>query len=256
MAKIYGEGMIMKQIFEIAAAILTSIGGGTVILFGLSNWLGKVWANRILEKEKSELAKEFEDYKTKMDVEVDRISKIRDKELYISKVQYDYEYKVYQEIWASMNDLVNNVVSLYPLNANQEKLKECIESAENSSKWDIAKDLREDYKRVAEEIYNKFSVAYQVFDNKIENNSPFYNNCFYVDFCEIRNLCNEVGSYYKFIELVAYNDSQIQHEYENEGKMTLEINKKIGDTINKINEKVQKTMHKIRKYLLELQIRE
>lgn len=32
-------------------AVLTSLGCGSAIVFGLSYWLGKIWANRILSNE-------------------------------------------------------------------------------------------------------------------------------------------------------------------------------------------------------------
>lgn len=44
------------QWIELAGAILFSIGSAGAILFALSSWLGKVWANRLLEKERNELA--------------------------------------------------------------------------------------------------------------------------------------------------------------------------------------------------------
>ncbi|HEY8100913.1 MAG TPA: hypothetical protein VIF82_09165 [Burkholderiaceae bacterium] len=44
------------KIFELASAILISIGSAGILLFGLSSWLGKVWASRILEKERNELS--------------------------------------------------------------------------------------------------------------------------------------------------------------------------------------------------------
>ena len=61
--------------FEIAQAVLLSLGGGGIIVFALSNWLGKVWANRLmatataqhekdLEKLNSESGNRFIDYKT------------------------------------------------------------------------------------------------------------------------------------------------------------------------------------------------
>lgn len=49
--------MTAKDIIEIAAASIASIGGSGLLIFGLSSWLGKVWANRILENEKHEHAK-------------------------------------------------------------------------------------------------------------------------------------------------------------------------------------------------------
>ncbi|MHB1495516.1 hypothetical protein [Acidithiobacillus sp.] len=44
------------QLFELAGTILFSIGSAGAILFALSSWLGKVWANRILEHERNELS--------------------------------------------------------------------------------------------------------------------------------------------------------------------------------------------------------
>lgn len=43
--------------FKFATAVLTSLGGGVAIVFLFSSWLGKIWATRILEKEKNELEK-------------------------------------------------------------------------------------------------------------------------------------------------------------------------------------------------------
>ena len=44
------------QWFELAGAILFSVGSAGAILFALSSWLGKVWASRILERERNELS--------------------------------------------------------------------------------------------------------------------------------------------------------------------------------------------------------
>jgi hypothetical protein len=52
--------MQISEIFAISGSILASIGGGTAIVFAFSNWLGKIWANRLMEKEKAEYGKEME----------------------------------------------------------------------------------------------------------------------------------------------------------------------------------------------------
>jgi len=41
------------NIFSIGAVIITSLGGGALIVFGMSNWLGKVWANRLMQNERA-----------------------------------------------------------------------------------------------------------------------------------------------------------------------------------------------------------
>ena len=48
------------MVLEIMGAALFSIGGGALVVFALSKWLGGVWANRILENERASLAREHE----------------------------------------------------------------------------------------------------------------------------------------------------------------------------------------------------
>jgi len=43
--------MTTSEIFEISGAILASVGGASVVIFGLSSFLAKVWASRILESD-------------------------------------------------------------------------------------------------------------------------------------------------------------------------------------------------------------
>lgn len=47
----------LADILYIATAVIASLGGGAVIVFAFSSWLGKVWAERILEKQKADLQK-------------------------------------------------------------------------------------------------------------------------------------------------------------------------------------------------------
>ncbi len=49
--------MTWEEVFKITTAFLSSLGGGVLIVFAFSSWLGKVWASRILNKEKDELEK-------------------------------------------------------------------------------------------------------------------------------------------------------------------------------------------------------
>ncbi len=41
------------DIFEISAVILSSLAGGALIILGFSSWMGRVIANRILERERA-----------------------------------------------------------------------------------------------------------------------------------------------------------------------------------------------------------
>ncbi|MFD2168286.1 hypothetical protein ACFSJY_18660 [Thalassotalea euphylliae] len=55
------------EAFELAQAILISIGGGSVIIFALSSFLAKVWAKRILQNEKQKHDKELSEYKAQLE---------------------------------------------------------------------------------------------------------------------------------------------------------------------------------------------
>ena len=56
----------ISELFSVAGAALLSLGGAGVVLVGLSSWLGKVWASRILEREKAELSKSIEATKAEL----------------------------------------------------------------------------------------------------------------------------------------------------------------------------------------------
>ncbi|MFW1157233.1 hypothetical protein ACEV7T_06605 [Vibrio parahaemolyticus] len=66
--------MNLEDIFKISAAIVTSLGGASIIVIAASSWLAKVWANRILEKEKGEIQKEIEQVRSNNKVYLDTLS--------------------------------------------------------------------------------------------------------------------------------------------------------------------------------------
>lgn len=56
----------ISELFSVAGAALLSLGGAATVLAALSSWLGKVWASRILEREKTELSKSIETTKAEL----------------------------------------------------------------------------------------------------------------------------------------------------------------------------------------------
>ena len=52
-----GVRMTITEILETGASIITSLGGGAAIVFGLSNYLGKRWADRALQDQRQEHAR-------------------------------------------------------------------------------------------------------------------------------------------------------------------------------------------------------
>lgn len=75
--------MQWEDVFQIIVAAIASVGGGGAIVFALSNWLGKVWANRILEADRA-----------KYQLEIERLSRYS-----------GHQFELYNDIWLSLCDL-------------------------------------------------------------------------------------------------------------------------------------------------------
>jgi hypothetical protein len=54
-------------IWETAGAILLSLGGGGAIVLGLSGWLGRVWAERLMERERADHSRELAQLRADLD---------------------------------------------------------------------------------------------------------------------------------------------------------------------------------------------
>lgn len=83
--------MEIRDIASVVLAIIGSIGGGGLIVLGMSNWLGKVWAQRLMDREQHRHEKELEELRTNLshdskqmltkfqsELEVTRATAIRD----------------------------------------------------------------------------------------------------------------------------------------------------------------------------------
>jgi hypothetical protein len=63
--------MTFVDIFEIGGAVMLSLGGASALIFAFSSWLGKVWAERILSREKAKYAEQMEEFKKKLTFETE-----------------------------------------------------------------------------------------------------------------------------------------------------------------------------------------
>jgi hypothetical protein len=71
-------------IWNTAAAVLASLGGGVVLVFVFSSWLGKVWATRIADSERARFARELEVHRSELGqlAETHRDSLVRKRDVY------------------------------------------------------------------------------------------------------------------------------------------------------------------------------
>jgi len=81
--------MELKEILELSGVILGSLGGGAAIIFGFSSWLGKVWANRLMTKEKAEYAQELESLRNRLTQETESYKIKLKKSEFIFEKEYE-----------------------------------------------------------------------------------------------------------------------------------------------------------------------
>lgn len=226
----------MKEAFGIASAIIASIGGAGAIIIGLSSWLGKVWANRILENQKKEHQMEIESFKSQLQENINKVNAVNEKALHISKTHYDTEFGIYKEIWVKLLECIKSVNKLYPPG------------------FSYMPSDPDEIKRMDEKNYKKFAAAYNDFSNTITKYAPFYKKDFYDNFIIIRNLCDEksrIFENYNFDD--SYNESctgvrDSKLSIDDKNKAYIEIPEKLKGQQDKLQED-------IRDYLASLEIR-
>ncbi|WP_024593464.1 MULTISPECIES: hypothetical protein [unclassified Pseudoalteromonas] len=118
--------MSIDDIFKISGAIIASVGGSALLIAGFSTWLGKVWANRILEKDKLKYTSELEAIKSELQRESER-------QKVTFSLYFEGQFKLYNELWIALSELQNEVDKLWE-SASNENLKSFIKAVQKAKK--------------------------------------------------------------------------------------------------------------------------
>lgn len=97
----------------IAATVLASIGVAGAIVLGLANWLGKVWASRLMEADRAQHAKEFEELRAELTktTESELASLKHELEIYKEKHLQGYVDKL--AIYRSSSDVIVEMLAVF-----------------------------------------------------------------------------------------------------------------------------------------------
>jgi len=136
-------------------------GGSTAIaiIFGLSSWLGKVWANRILQQDKAK-------YKIQVDTLLQDLRTKNSKELFVHQLQFKKEFEIYKELWVSVLELDKAIIPL----------------ANDISFSNISN----------EEAHSNIRKAFKMLNEIIFINRPFYAPEIFEEAYKITELCQTI----------------------------------------------------------------
>lgn len=151
----------MDLIFSILGKIVIAVGGAGIVILGLSSWIGKIWADKLMETQKHQNQKDIEEYKSKLAEQLEILKFQNEKYNHISKVQFDAAFKMYQEINENM---FNAVLSLDVLLIKEE---------------DIDEDIIEEYfSKCQNDLFQKINI----FQKNIRKFAPFIDKEIYKSF--------------------------------------------------------------------------
>jgi hypothetical protein len=87
--------MDIEAIFHVATAVLLSVGGGGIFVLGLSGWLGKVWAERLMARETQTHRLELEKLRIELQTDADRHGE-----------NYRHKIELYKEVANPLIELI------------------------------------------------------------------------------------------------------------------------------------------------------
>ena len=78
--------MDFESTINLFGAVIVTLGGSSAIVFGLSSWIGKIWATKLMEKDKSKYTKEIETLKNELQTKITKMEHFHK----ISEKAYQY----------------------------------------------------------------------------------------------------------------------------------------------------------------------
>lgn len=206
---------------ELALAIIGSVGGAGIIIVFVGKWLAQLIADKLMQKSQSEYDKQLEYYKRECEIEIQKLQYQNERATYISNVQFETEFKIYQEIFSLLFDFKQTAYMLYPT-------------------YDELPRDAEEQKNIYNKRYSEFAATYNQFLATKEKYSPFIPLEIYQLLSGITKLAQSLGVDYPEIKL--YPDERFQDDY----KEMVRENYKKSRELNKEYEEIQS---KVRNYL-------
>lgn len=118
--------MSWSSIYEVVTAVTTSIGGGTLVVYVFSRWLGQVWASRILEQDRAKHVETLEGLRNSYAQELEKLRSINeqrsrevqaelDRNVYVTKAYFDIELAALNRLWRAFKALQLEFNALRPM---------------------------------------------------------------------------------------------------------------------------------------------
>jgi hypothetical protein len=104
---------------NLVASVCSGAGGGLIVVWGLSRWLGDLWKAKILEQIRQSNSEELETLRSTMQASVDKANRLLDadisKAILVTRTHFETEFSAYKEIFAALSDVKNSLHATRPV---------------------------------------------------------------------------------------------------------------------------------------------
>ncbi len=146
----------MGDVGERALAVIVGIGGSGVFV-ALAAWFGKIWASKILEKDRAKHTAEMEHFKSDIQKTARQLQGQIDRTLFVHRVQFETEFKALTDIWAKVTRLRRAMAALRPIVSIGPAAETEAEAAE-----------------ALQGRFTSFNAAHIVLADAVQEQAPFY----------------------------------------------------------------------------------
>jgi len=175
--------MDWDTIFKITSAFGLSTGIGALIVVAASGWLGRVWANRIYEKDRERSMRILEELKLDSDKLIEELRKKSEMDIFVHSIQFEKEFNIYENLWKEITKLTYIVNSLRPF-------------------WDTQDISKMEIKN---ERINKLFDELREIGTMFEINRPFYAPEIHKSIRKLLDVCKREGTQFYSFDLNSDN---------------------------------------------------
>lgn len=155
--------MSFNDFLKLSGALISSIGGASALIFGLSNFLGKVWVNKIFEKDKMKYRTQLEKITNNYQKELEKykLQLEKSKEAYFR--YSNTQFSLYQKLWSSLCNLEWHAENLWndPTSNNSKEFSKQLEKTSKNVKKHMLLLEKEHYKDLLDllKIFKKYDKS-------------------------------------------------------------------------------------------------
>lgn len=164
---------------EVIKQVLAVAGGTSVVVSGLAAVLGKIWVGQVLNRENAEHQRQLTNLQAQLDATNERLRAELEKGLHIHKVQFEKEFKIYEELWSKLVELRKASLSLRPA-------------------MDMVDTKETEGKRKTKRL-TRFGNAIAEFIDVTDKNRPFYSEDVYQSMEKLWKLTHSEAIEYKHL---------------------------------------------------------